>query len=436
MKAILLDGSHENDSTGERVRAALMTKLQTHGWDVEHFVLREQKIGNCAGDFFCWIRTPGMCNVNDDNRLIAKAVIASDLMVFLTPVTFGGYSSTLKRMVDHLIQNISPFFAKVQGETHHQKRYGKYPDFLAIGWLDASDVQAEALFRHLAQRNAINFYAEKSVCGVVSAGQSDGEILASVQNWWNDLHNGQPSQKVRLPVNVETGCGASEIRRALLLVGSPRTDKSTSYSLGGYLFERFSSQSIQTETIYLHTVLRSPEKMKALLDAVDGADLVTLAFPLYIDSLPAPTIEALERIAAHRQGREQTRRQLFTAIANCGFPEARHNATALAICETFARQARFEWAGSLALGGGEMVNGTPLPKLGRRAIPLKKSLELAAEALVQGLAIPKAARDLLAKAVIPGWLYRLLGGYGWKQRAKSYGAEKSLKRQPYSAAAR
>ena len=58
------------------------------------------------------------------------------------------------------------------------------------------------------------------------------------------------------------------------------------------------------------------------------------------------------------------RPQLFTAIANCGFPEALHNTTALAICEVFARQAGFEWAGSLSLGGGEAVNGQPLVQAG------------------------------------------------------------------------
>jgi len=121
---------------------------------VEHVVLREKKIGNCAGDFYCWIRTP---------------------------VTFGGYSSALKRMVDHQIQNISPFFAKVEGETHHQKRYEAYPDFLAIGWMDVPDAQAETVFRHLAQHNAINFCAETCISGVVLADQSDREILSAVQ---------------------------------------------------------------------------------------------------------------------------------------------------------------------------------------------------------------------------------------------------------------
>jgi multimeric flavodoxin WrbA len=439
MKAILLDGSKANDNTGERVRAALTAQLQAQGWDVEHVVLREKKIGNCAGDFLCWVRSPGVCNIDDDNRVIAAAIMASDLLVYLTPVTFGGYSSTLKRMVDHQIQNISPFFAKVEGETHHHKRYEKHPDLLAVGWMDARDVPSEAVFRYLVQRNALNFYAEHTASEVVLASQTDGEMLASAQRWLDELWNGHSSQRLELPTDVApstalatgAGRGPVEIRRALLLVGSPKTRKSTSNALGGYLFEQLGAQSIQTETIYLHTVLRSPQKMQALLDAVEAADLVTLSFPLYVDSLPAPVIEALERIAAHRQGRSAPRRQLFTAVANCGFPEAFHNATALAICATFARQAGFEWAGSLALGGGGMINGVPLAEGGGKTLLIRKSLELAAEALARGQAIPQAVQDAMARPVVPSWAYRLMGGLGWILTARGYGALRLLKRQPY-----
>ncbi|MFC1945900.1 NAD(P)H-dependent oxidoreductase [Chloroflexota bacterium] len=430
-KAIILDGSKAYDNTSERIRTVLLTELQNNGWDVEYIVLRKKIIGNCAGDYFCWIRTPGICQMDDDNRKIARGMVTSDLMVYLTPVTFGGYSSMLKRMVDHQIQNISPFFTKVEGETHHKKRYKKYPAFLAVGWMDTPDERAEELFRYLAQRNGINFYAENTVSGVILSGQSDGEIQSSVHDWMNDLHSGLPSLKPKLPVSGETSRGMADIQRALLLVGSPKTRMSTSNALGEYLYEQLAAQSIQTKTVYLHAVVRSPEKMKALLDDIDTTDLITLAFPLYIDSLPAPVIETLEIIAEHRQSLVQNQRQLFAAIANCGFPEAQQNAAALAICETFTRQARFDWAGSLALGGGGMVHSRPLGEQGDRILRIKKSLELAAEALVQGLPIPKVAQDLLAKPIVPNWLYRLFGDFGWNLQARSYGTWKSLKHQPY-----
>jgi hypothetical protein len=234
-------------------------------------------------------------------------------------------------------------------------------------------------------------------------------LLALAQKWLIDLRNGQSSQRAELPTNgdhstaLEAGSGHAsvEIRRALLLVGSPKTRKSTSNSLGEYLFEQLGAQSIETETIYLDTVLHSPAKMPVLLDAVDAADLVTLAFPLSVDPLLAPVLEALERIAAHRQRRHPSQRQLFTAIADCGFPEAYHCTTALAICETFARQAGFEWAGALALGGGERVNGAALVEAGRMTIRIRKSLEVAAEALVQGKPSPKQPRIFLESQSFP-----------------------------------
>lgn len=437
MKAILLDGSQSNDVTGQRVYTALTAELKSRGWQVENVCLQEKKIGNCAGDFFCWVRNPGICNVNDDNRAIAESIINSDLMVYLTPITFGGYSSVLKKMVDHQLPNISPFFAQVNGETHHQRRYRTYPDFLAIGWLEQHDSQTEQIFQHLAHRNAINFYAKKSMAGVVITNQTDREIQRSVYNWLNDLDRRSAAKhEASLPA-MEASALLSPVRSALLLVGSPRTRKSTSHSLGSYLLEKLSAHKIETKTIHIHTSIRSAERMKTLLQAVEAADLVLLAFPLYVDSLPAPTIEALERIAAHRVSSigtdsHQTRPQLFAVIANCGFPEAHHNETALAICANFAHQAGFYWARSLALGAGEgMIHGTPLNELDGRVIPLQKALDLAAEALSQGQPIPEEVQKLLAKPFIPGWLYRLVGVYGWRQQAKPYGMERNLKRQPY-----
>jgi multimeric flavodoxin WrbA len=440
-KAILLDGSQANDNTGERVSAALMIELATNGWDVERVILRERRIGDCGGDFYCWVKHPGTCMLDDDNRVIAEALVKSDLTVYLTPVTFGGYSSTLKRMVDHQIQNVSPFFAKIEGETHHHRRYRKNPDLLTVGWMDAPDEQSAAVFRHLVWRNAINWHAKTVVSGVVLAAQSDGEMEASAQKWLDEVQRGNSSQRVELPkigdrstaAGAGAGRGLVDVRRALLLVGSPKTRRSTSNSLGGYLFEQLSARSIQTETTYVHRVLRSPEKTQALLDAVDAADLVTLAFPLYVDSLPAPVIEALELIASHRVGRDRPRRQLLTAIANCGFPEADHCDSALALCEIFARQAGFEWAGALALGAGGMVNGFPLAEGGGKTIVMRKSLDLAAERLAQGQVIPEEAQDLLRKPIVPPWAYRLMGGLGWIRAAQGYSAARLLRRKPYLA---
>src|SRR5262245_16268805 len=101
MKTLILDGSRVDDPPAAYgITNALHQRLP----DAETIVLREQKTGNCAGDFFRWVRSPGMCNIDDDNRLIAAKIMHSDLLIYITPVTFGGYSAELKHMVDHQIQ--------------------------------------------------------------------------------------------------------------------------------------------------------------------------------------------------------------------------------------------------------------------------------------------------------------------------------------------
>jgi hypothetical protein len=221
------------------------------------------------------------------------------------------------------------------------------------------------------------------------------------------------------------------VRRAVLLVGSPRTTKSSSAALGGYLMEQLAAHGATTQTFQIYTTVRSPQRMAALREAVAAADLVVLAFPLYIDTLPAPVIATLEQLTADRDKRSAGGR--FTAITNCGFPEAHHCANALAVCAGFAHAAGLAWAGGLALGAGEgMIHGTPLSELGRMAAPVRRALDMAAEALAAGSPIPHPATALLAKPIIPSLLYRLVGTFNWRRMAKQHSAQRQLARRPYA----
>jgi len=346
MKTLILDGSHLNDATSERILASLQANLDVRGWETQSVTLRDKKIGVCAGDFYCWVRSPGMCNTDDDNRIIAEQFVQSDLVILLTPITFGGFSSQLKRIMDHLIQNISPFFTTINGEIHHQKRYERYPNLLVIGWADASDTKAESVFQYLVHRMSINMNAETTVCGLVTGTQPKEELTTQTGLWLEAIARASSSSIPALPTETFSSADASPVQRAVLLVGSPRTKKSTSASLGGYLFEQLAERGIQTETVQLYTSINSPERTKSMLAAIDGADLVVLAFPLYVDTLPAPVISALEKISEHRKLNRTPIR--FAAISNCGFPEAKHTDTALAICAVPTKTDFRGWAVSLS----------------------------------------------------------------------------------------
>jgi len=166
-------------------------------------------------------------------------------------------------------------------------------------------------------------------------------------------------------------------KKVLLLVGSPKGSGSTSEALGSYLLERMGERGIVTEVARVPSSLRTEEERKGLLHAVGSADLLILATPLYADSLPSGVTRLLEIVAAEGGRSPGHGGKSFAALINCGFPEARQCDTAIAICRCFAREAGMEWAGGLALGGGESIGGRPLKEAGGVARNARKALDLA-----------------------------------------------------------
>ena len=159
MKATILNGSVKDDKVLADIHSIIVDELSSNGWEVESFVLHEMKIAYCLGCFECWVKTPGECRYKDDGREIARQLIQNDLAVFLTPVTFGGYSGELKKALDRIICLISPFFLKINGETHHRKRYDKYPRLLGLCVMPQEDKQSEEIFTTLVKRNSINLHS-------------------------------------------------------------------------------------------------------------------------------------------------------------------------------------------------------------------------------------------------------------------------------------
>jgi multimeric flavodoxin WrbA len=221
---------------------------------------------------------------------------------------------------------------------------------------------------------------------------------------------------------------SSEAKRVLFLVGSPKTPgQSVSEALGSYLIDKMEARGWSSETIFIRTTLQSAKGRTTLLEAVEDTDLIILSFPLYVDSLPAPVIRAMELIS-ERHSKKNTR---FAAISNCGFPEAQHNNVALAICQRFALVSGLEWAGGLALGMGGAVSGQRLKDRGGMVRNIVKSLDLTVDALVENKPVPDEAIRLMAKPLIPKRMYTTMGNLEWRQKAKRYGVRKKLRDRPY-----
>jgi multimeric flavodoxin WrbA len=101
-------------------------------------------------------------------------------VVLFTPITFGGYSSTLKKALDHWIPLLLPFFRSFHGETHHPLRYARRMRVLALGVLPQADAESEDIFRRLVQRNARNLGDAPHATIVATAGDGQERLRADL----------------------------------------------------------------------------------------------------------------------------------------------------------------------------------------------------------------------------------------------------------------
>jgi len=219
------------------------------------------------------------------------------------------------------------------------------------------------------------------------------------------------------------------IARAVLLVGSAKpAGRSTSEALGRYLCARLAERGVATTVLFVGRSPRANAEAK-LSAALTEADLFVLATPLYVDSLPYLVIRALEHVV--RASSPRRRRCRFAALINCGFPEAEHCRTALDILQAFARRARFDWAGGLALGEGGVVDGQSIQTLGGVTRRVRAALDRAAAELAEGRGVPAASVEQFARGLIPERVYTFMGNLGWRRRAMQNGVASTLDAKPF-----
>ncbi|HEU0007919.1 MAG TPA: hypothetical protein VFS12_18185, partial [Terriglobia bacterium] len=353
------------------------------------------------------------------------------------------------RMVDRLVPLALPHFTLFHGEVHHNPRYPTPPRLVGIGVQHDINSEEAAIFKALVGRNAINFHSPTYAAEVVRDTDSLETFRQRFENALSRSDSPPLGQEIKAWFPTPAMYGASTqgrgARKALLIMGSPKTKSpSTSGVLGGYLLGRLKEHGWETESLTLRAGLRLEPGQEELLSSTDRADLLILAFPLYVDSLPFLVTKALELIASHRQTLPNGRPQRLVAIVNNGFPEAAQNALALAICRRFADQSGIAWAGGLAMGAGEALSsGQSLTTPSRSAPPVGhviNALNMAGAALAEGQSVPSEAARLIAKSPIPllhpsvwRWLFVKMGNRYWRVRAAGFGvSKKDLLAQPFA----
>ncbi|HEY6001073.1 MAG TPA: NAD(P)H-dependent oxidoreductase [bacterium] len=180
MKTAILDACAAEDSFAAAARDALIRRFRG---DSETTVIRPagRKIAACTGCFGCWLRTPGVCVIDDDCRPITREIARADRLVFFTPVVFGGYHPDLKAVMERSIGILTPFFRVFRGEMHHPLRAkDKAYEIIAVGIQERPDEEAAASFRQRVWRNALNFNGLRWQAGCLARSEGAAGVGAAI----------------------------------------------------------------------------------------------------------------------------------------------------------------------------------------------------------------------------------------------------------------
>ena len=182
---ILSDGEYETPQL-EQLDALVKRVLENKGIAIAEKRLLPQELDFCRGCFGCWVKTPGECVIKDSMADINRAMMNSDIAVYLTPVVFGQFSANMKNALDRWIPNILPFFIdRADGSTMHPARYEKNPQFIMIGYGDGLTDEDRELFTNITKKHrsngAVLFYdgddqTTEEALDALSLRRTEGEV--------------------------------------------------------------------------------------------------------------------------------------------------------------------------------------------------------------------------------------------------------------------
>ena len=179
--------------------------------NIEWIDLSALQIANCIGCFGCWTKTPGKCVIRDDAVSVYPRIAASDRLMYISKVKYGGYDSVMKTMLERAIPIQRAFIRLHQGETHHLQRavVPKRASVIAYGEISEKE---KAVFRLLVARNAKNMNFESYKVMFAAENQLEQMVRTEVRTRGKSESSmaarGRPD---RIPNNLQR-CSSRHVR--------------------------------------------------------------------------------------------------------------------------------------------------------------------------------------------------------------------------------
>jgi len=168
-----------SDDTNQRVGQQLYQGLCDKSVEAEYISIADANIEPCYSCGGCTDKTYGKCIVRDDADRILSRLIRSDIMVLVTPVTWGSYSFKTKRILDKCAVIGDRHYHVKNGEMV-KGRLGNNHHFYVIGVKDQCSAEEKEVFKNLVAEN-IKIMDINGNSYVVEPGTSDDIILKIVE---------------------------------------------------------------------------------------------------------------------------------------------------------------------------------------------------------------------------------------------------------------
>lgn len=208
----------------------------------------------------------------------------------------------------------------------------------------------------------------------------------------------------------------------IALNGSPKARESATGMLIQHV-ERMLGKPIETRQAV--KLLREDASADMFVELLQEETLL-IAFPLYVDSLPAPLIEILTRIEEAAASVKNKPR--VYALCNCGFYEGSQCKLALDMARHFAARIGCPWGGGIGIGCGGMLSMRKDDLSRGPMAPVYAGMLDICDAIRDQSALKE---DLLISPSFPRFFYRMAGNMSWRRMARKNGVKRLLRAKPH-----
>ncbi len=205
-------------------------------------------------------------------------------------------------------------------------------------------------------------------------------------------------------------------KNVLIVIGSPRSQRSNSDVISNNLVNKLINKNMNFSKIYLEKIIN---ENGTIIDNINKLDVIILISPIYENSLPSMVLKFFETINENKNRMTTKSRKMFV-ITNSGFPEIEASKSAITTCSLFARNMNFKWLGGITIAPGTLIDGG---KLGKTYKKLISALNLIAEDLCSDREISKEVFELTSKPFMSPIIYRLGGRIIQNKAIKNIGKD-------------